>query len=203
MKAAADKGDIPSIRTLLLTRSDGRTTGHSHCRCRSATRVLHDLSLMAVDLQALAQQVLGGFILVSCFQRTGALIQSGRLVSDGGAVYRFHSGQSGRPLHDGQADISLPFVHAAEVDVGRHEIRIQGDRAGQTVAGRIEVTSIRQHHGVVEEDRKEHRMVRIVSDPRFIQSLHGRRLAALFERLGGVHQIGHAQIAGHRLDHGR
>ncbi len=117
--------------------------------------MLGRLPLAVVELEALAKHGLGGFVLAGGLEHARGLDQSGGLVADGRAADRRERAQHGRPLLHGRSNGALPFVHPPEVDVGGHEVGIEGDGPLELLARGVQLAGVGQRDGVVEQDRIE------------------------------------------------
>jgi len=98
------------------------------------------LSLIAVEIQALPQHRFGGSVLVPCLEDTRDLIERGGLVGDGRTGDRGQPVHHGRPLEDSLIILPLPFQHTPEIDIGRHELQIEGDGPLQAGASGFKVS---------------------------------------------------------------
>ena len=105
-------------------------------------QVLNGFTLRRIELQAMAQHLFGRLVLIGSLQRARALIERGGLVRHCRSGHGAQACQGSRPFGERKPHAAEPLVNAAQVDVRRHEVRIECDRLLQTLPCWFELLGI-------------------------------------------------------------
>ena len=103
------------------------------------------------------------------------------------------------PFADRRAGLADILERAAEIDIGRLEVRLEPDAVAEGVDGADEIAQIDQRHAVVEIDRMQQFMVAVEGDPDLVQLGHQRPLLHRLQRGCAVEQVHDRKLAQRRL----
>ena len=131
--------------------------------------LLDDVLLMRIDIEALLNRRFRGFDLLMIGQDAGDLLQRRSGVADRIAVDGDGPDCRRPPHFDGAVRGARPLQEAAEIDVGRNEIRVERDRLLQRIDRRRRVARIAVESRAVEIGHIKQRMLRVGIDPDLIE----------------------------------
>jgi hypothetical protein len=131
--------------------------------------VLDDFGLVGIDVEGLAERVFGRGIVVRRLEDAADLLQGHGLVVDGIAVDRRQDVDEPHPFAHRAFALALGVEQRAEIDIGRIEIGLQPDGRAEGIDGARRVAKLAQHDAIVEIDRMEHGVIRVVGDPGLVE----------------------------------
>ncbi len=174
--------------------------GHDHRPFAQALAggqiVLQRLALLAVQFDALPQHQFGGLVPVAQFEHAGGLVERRHLVQHRRGVELSHAAQHLVPLAERQVGRAQPLIEAAEIDMGGHEVGLDGDGPVQVGPRPVDIVHIGQEDAVIEEHRVSQRVLLIMGEPGVVELLDPGRPGGVADHGRGRGEVHGRQGAG-------